>query len=383
MNTPYDLIIIGAGILGTAHAYHALQRGLRVAILDRNRLPQGSSVQNFGQVVPSGFGVEWQRYGRRSLEIYKAFQADFDISARQNGTIYVASNEEEMILLEELAAVNRANDYESYLLTARECLQRYPGLRDDYCQGGLFFPQEITLEPRMAVHRILQYLVEQKGLSFFFNALAIAVESQGESYRVTTSDGRTFHAGQVLVCSGYEFKTLFPEIFAQSDLQVVKLQMMMLEAQPTQRIPGSILTGLSIRRYESFRECPSWAGIKAKEDPFSPARRWGVHILFKQAIDGAIILGDSHEYADVAQTESLGITLNENINRYMLAEARQIFDFQTWALRETWIGTYAQCKGADIFRHTINGGIHLLTGIGGKGMTASLGFAQENLSRYC
>lgn len=383
MNNSHDLIIIGAGILGTAHAYHALQRGLRVAILDRNRMPQGSSMQNFGQIVPSGFGVEWQRYGRRSLEIYMALQAEFDISARQNGTIYLASNDEEMTLLEELAAINRANDYESRLLTAQECLQRYPGLRGDYCRGGLFFPQEITVEPRIAVHRILQYLTEQKGLSFFSNALAIAVETQGEHCQVSTSDGRTFQAGQVLVCSGYEFKTLFPKVFAQSDLQAVKLQMMMLEAQPAQRLSGSILTGLSIRRYESFQECPSWAGIKAKEDPHSLARRWGVHILFKQATDGAIILGDSHEYADAAQAESLGITLNEGINRYMLAEARQIFDFQTWALRETWIGTYAQCKNADIFRHSLDERIHLLTGIGGKGMTASLGFAQENLNRYC
>ncbi len=382
MNNSHDLIIIGAGILGTAHAYHALQRGLRVAILDRSRTPQGSSVQNFGQIVPSGFGVEWQRYGRRSLEIYKALQAEADISARQNGTIYIASNDEEMTLLEELAAINRTNDYESHLLTAQECLQRYPGLRDDYCQGGLFFPQEITVEPHIALHRILQYLTEQKELSFFPNTLAIAVETHGEHCQVRTSDGRTFQAEQVLVCSGYEFKTLFPEEFAQSDLQAVKLQMMMLEAQPTQRLPGSILTGLSIRRYESFRECPSWAGIKAKENPHSPAKRWGVHILFKQTTDGAIILGDSHEYADAARAESLGITLHESINRYILAEARQIFDFQTWALRETWIGTYTQCKNADIFRHSINECIHLLTGIGGKGMTASLGFAQENLNRY-
>jgi hypothetical protein len=43
---------------------------------------------------------------------------------------------------------------------------------------------------------------------------------------------------------------------------------------------------------------------------------------------------------------------------------------------------YAQCKTSDIFRHTIDGRIHLLTGIGGKGMTGSAGFASENIQNY-
>jgi glycine/D-amino acid oxidase-like deaminating enzyme len=50
----YDLIIVGGGVLGTFHAMHALELGLRVAVLERSKTPRGSSVQNFGQVVPSG-----------------------------------------------------------------------------------------------------------------------------------------------------------------------------------------------------------------------------------------------------------------------------------------------------------------------------------------
>jgi hypothetical protein len=66
----------------------------------------------------------------------------------------------------------------------------------------------------------------------------------------------------------------------------------------------------------------------------------------------------------------------------MLSEARKIFDLETWELRESWFGLYAQCKNQEIFRHTIDGNIHILTGIGGKGMTGSLGFAQSNIDNY-
>ena len=151
--------------------------------------------------------------------------------------------------------------------------------------------------------------------------------------------------------------------------------MLLLETQPTQRIPGSILTGLTIRRYESFKECPSYAAIKAKEDPAAYARKWGVHILFKQTPEGSIVLGDSHEYADINQPELLGRELREDLNQFMIAEGRKIFDLQTWAVRETWFGMYAQCKNQDIFRHYVDDRVLILTGIGGKGMTASAGYA--------
>jgi len=379
MQQHYDLLVIGGGVLGIFHAYHALEKGWKVAILDKNKQARGSSVQNFGQVVPSGMNTEWQQYGRKSLEIYKSIQAKFDISVRQNGSVYIASNEEELTLLEELAALNRQQEYPSQLLTAQECLQRYEGLRADYCQGGLFFPEEITLEPRTAVDRIREYLEAQKGLDYYPQTLAIEVEVIGDRCQVVASDGRLFFADQVLICSGYEFQALFPKEYAQSDLQACKLQMLLLESQPTQVIPGSILTGLSIRRYESFSECPSYPAIKAKEAPDSLAKRWGVHILFKQATDGSIILGDTHEYADSADAESLGTLIREDMNRFMLDEAARIFDLQNWNVRETWTGTYAQCKSSDIFRKTIDGRIHLLTGIGGKGMTGSAGYAAAHI----
>ena len=66
----YDLIITGAGALGSFHAYHACKKGLKVLLLEKDLQPQEATVRNFGQVVPSGLSRgKWQNYGRRSLEI--------------------------------------------------------------------------------------------------------------------------------------------------------------------------------------------------------------------------------------------------------------------------------------------------------------------------
>lgn len=379
MNTKYDLIVIGGGVLGTFHAYHALQKGLKVAIIEKDKLPVSATVRNFGQVVPSGMDTKWQNYGRESLKIYNDIQSQFDISIRKNGSVYLASNDEEVQLIEELSIINKNNGYESLLLTKEQCLEKYPGLRNDYVKAGLYFPEEVTVEPRIMINRLLEFLIKNKGLAYFGNTKVVRCDSFSNEVAVLTANGEIHKTSKVILCCGAEFKTLYPDVFAKSDLEVTKLQMLQTKPQTDYQLNGSILTGLSIRRYEAFYECPSFGGIKAKEASDSFEKEWGVHILFKQATDGSVIIGDSHEYADAANIDDLGFDLRMDVDEFMIAEAKKIFDLPTFEIQNRWYGMYSQCKENDIFEHTIENNIHIVTGIGGKGMTGSAGFSKENI----
>ena len=145
-------------------------------------------------------------------------------------------------------------------------------------------------------------------------------------------------------------------------------------------LEGNILTGLSIRRYESFEECPSFATLKTPQH-YEELQKWGIHILFKKAIDGSIIMGDSHEYAEAFESDNLGFNLNEHINELMLKEAERIVNFNVRKLATSWAGYYPQHNEKGIFEHDIENKIHIRTGIGGKGMTSSAGYAEESLKR--
>lgn len=381
MKDKYDLIIVGSGVLGTFHAYHALQKGMSVAILEKNTKPEGATVRNFGQVVPSGMDRKWQNFGRESLNIYKDIQSQFDINLRQNGTIYLASNEEEMQLIEELHQINISNDYESNLLTKDQCMAKYDGLRSDYCKGGLFFPQEVTVEPSTMIYKLHQFMIANLGLELYTNTTVIHTENRLDEVVATTAIGTTYRASKIIICNGSDFKILYPEIYNNSDLIVSKLQMLQTKPQNNYKLNGSILTGLTIRRYESFEECKSYHAIKLKEDADSFEKKYGIHILFKQAMDGSVILGDSHEYASASAIDSLGFDLNMDIDNFMIEEAKKIIDLPTYEIQHRWFGMYSQCKTKDIFEHTVGENIHIVTGIGGKGMTGSAGFAKHNINK--
>ncbi|MDM4015609.1 TIGR03364 family FAD-dependent oxidoreductase [Roseiconus lacunae] len=378
-----DLLVVGGGVLGAFHAYHALQKGLRVRLVERNAAPCGATVRNFGQVVPSGLDSTWQAYGRESLRIYASLQSQADLSVRQLGSIYIASDDEELGLIEELHAINRDNDYTSELWTADRCRQRYPQLRSDYCRGGLFFPEEVSVNPRLMIHRLHQWLAEQPGFEAHFNTAVIDLTVDGLGrVNAEASDGRTFQAEKAVLCNGSEFRLLYPEMFYDSDIETVKLQMLRLGSQAGVDIPGNVLTGLSIRRYESFAQCPSWNAIKAKEPADSFAKRWGVHVLFKQEVDGSVILGDSHEYASAEAVDDLGFDLRTDINDYFVQEGRKIFDLPNWQVESSWFGVYCQTDQPEgIYNQVIDEHIHVVTGIGGKGMTSSAGYAKSSMEK--
>ncbi len=374
-----DLLIIGGGVLGTFHAAAALERGLSVTLCEASSTPRGATVRNFGQIVPSGMQPRWQAHGRRSLAIYKDLQPRTDITLRQLGSVYLASDPEELGLLEELAEINRSNNYPSQLLTAVECRQRYPGLRGDYCAGGLFFPEEVTVEAREMIGRVLAYLTEVKGLDYRPGHRIVKLKGGGARVQARDNHGKQYRAERAIVCSGSDFRSLFPELLAQSDLEICKLQMLRIAAGAGPRLPGNILTGLSIRRYEAFRDCPSHGKVKASEDPAAFWKQWGIHILFKQSPDGSVILGDTHEYAPAAGADRLSFDNRPQLNAYMLEAARCIFDLPRWTVDATWNGYYTQCRERDVYLETIGDRIHVVTGIGGKGMTAGPGFSAAHI----
>ena len=66
----FDLAVVGAGIVGLAHAHAAVRRGLRVVVVERGTALIGSSVRNFGHIgVGMHTGIARQ-YAERARELW-------------------------------------------------------------------------------------------------------------------------------------------------------------------------------------------------------------------------------------------------------------------------------------------------------------------------
>lgn len=106
-----DLVVVGGGVLGTAHALAGCDLGWRVTHIEREAAPRGASVRNFGLVWVSGRAggheLEMALDARQRWEALGARHAR--VGFRPNGSLTVAATPGEEAVLEETARLPDAD----------------------------------------------------------------------------------------------------------------------------------------------------------------------------------------------------------------------------------------------------------------------------------
>src|SRR5262252_6830719 len=107
----YDVAIVGAGIVGLAHALAAARRGKRVVVIDRDAQANGASVRNFGFITVTGqqAGDCWRR-AMRSKDIWIEVAGAANIPILQRGLLVVARRPEARDVLEEFLLTDMGAD---------------------------------------------------------------------------------------------------------------------------------------------------------------------------------------------------------------------------------------------------------------------------------
>jgi FAD dependent oxidoreductase TIGR03364 len=374
MQPTWDLIVVGAGILGTSHAYFAARRGWRVLLLERGDWPGEASVRNFGTLMAGSLRGEWRRRGLESIAVYRELAPEAGFDFFPCGSLYHVTTPTEVAVLQEFAQIAGRDGYRCELLEPGRAAALNPLLRPDQVRLGLFFPEDARIEPRGLLRRWVPWLTRELPVTYRPATVAVAAWASGAEACVRTADGAELHARHVVVCNGSDLRTLFPERFRAAGFECCKLLMLRTRPQPQVRLPVTLASGLTLRRYPAFTVCPSWSRLR--EEPAAPGvLEAGIHILMVQDPDGSFVIGDSHEYT----TGDLSDILDSRIEALILSEARKLIELPSWDIAERWHGAYSMPGEGEIYRTTIDGVIHLVTGIRGKGMTTGPAVARETI----
>src|SRR5579862_5576300 len=121
----YDAAVVGAGIIGLAHAYHLARSGRRVVVFERNQRAIGASVRNFGMIWPIGQPAgEAHDTALRSRETWREVLTATGIWHEDAGSLHLAYHEDEAQVLQEFAESGAANGYACELLTPEQTQAR-------------------------------------------------------------------------------------------------------------------------------------------------------------------------------------------------------------------------------------------------------------------
>ena len=360
----FDLAIVGAGIVGLAHALAASRLGLRVVMLDRDAQANGASVRNFGFVTVTGQeqGAVWRR-ARRSRDVWAEIAGPAGIAIEQRGLLMVAQRPEAEAVIEAFLRTEMAEDC-AWLDRAAAAARLAP-MAPGRLRGALASPIELRVESRRAVPALARWL-EAGGRVAIRRGVAVHGVSTG---RVETSAG-TIRAGAIVVCPGDDLATLFPETLARAAVTRCKLQMMRLAA-PGFRLPAAIMSDLGLVRYLGYAALPEAAALRARLEAEQPDHlAHGIHLIVAQGADGSLIVGDSHHYAQTPDPFS-----SEAVDRLILDEFAAVFGVVPPVL-ERWTGTYASAAGHSLVEAPMEG-VRLVVVTGGTGASTGFALAEE------
>lgn len=360
---------MGGGILGLAHAYIAARRGHSVTLFERGLRATGASIRNFGMIWPIGQPAgEMHALALRSREIWLELLNEARLPYCNTGSLHVAFREDEAEVLREFAGIGPESGYDCQWLNSSEVLDRSAAVNREGLIGGLWSPTELTIDPRVIVSRIPDYLTAL-GVQLRFGEPVLHIDLPA----VETPAGR-HEADLAIVCGGDDFETLFPEKFAASGLTRCKLQMMRTAPQPgSWNLGPSLAAGLTLRFYKAFQICSALPKLKERIATEKPKyERWGIHVLVSQTADGAITLGDSHEYG-----LAVDIFDKPEIDELVLDEAATFLQLPDWRMAHRWHGVYSLHPERSYFALEGAAGAHIVTAPGGSGMTLSFGLAER------
>jgi D-hydroxyproline dehydrogenase subunit beta len=367
-NDSFDIAIVGAGIVGLAHALAAARLGRKVVVVDRDAQANGASVRNFGFVTVTGQeqGPVWRR-ARRSRDIWAEVAEPAGIAIEQHGLMMIARRPEARAVCQAFLKTDMAEG--CAWLDRAEAQALLGGAPSGPLEGALTSACELRVESRTAIPALAAWLATHFGVEFRRGVAVHGVETGC----IATSAG-AIRAETIIVCPGDDLATLFPGALAGTTR--CKLQMMRLAA-PGYRLPATVMSDLGLVRYLGYSALPEAAALRARLEAEQPGQlAHGIHLIVAQSADGSLVVGDSHHYAQTPDPFA-----SEEVERLILAEFEAVFGDAPPVI-ERWTGTYASAPGHSIVE-TPMAGVRLVVVTGGTGASTGFALAEEVIAGIC
>ena len=375
----YDLLVVGSGIVGLAHAYEANKRGLSVAIVEQNARCTGASIRNFGYITVSGQGAQdtWRR-AVHSAKVWRELANLAKIKVIHQGT---------WILCQRVEAVEVAQAFlktpmgvgcayypkSSYKDLPNLGFSNLNSLRLEESLGLLYSPHEFRVESKEAIPQLANYLQTEMGIDFYWETEVLSIQDSW----VQTSNGQ-IQADRVVICPGAQLTGVAKQYIEQHNLKLCTLQMLRVKVQDGFILPGSVMTDNSLARYLGWADLPEASALKqciAKEMP--EYVKEGIHLIVVQSADGSLVVGDSHRYGT-----SEDVFASEQVERLIIELLYRVLSITEHTILERWTGVYPSSSKYDALIEKVSPRMRVAIVSSGTGASTAFGLAKDNFDEW-
>jgi glycine/D-amino acid oxidase-like deaminating enzyme len=343
-------VVIGGGVVGAACAEMLSRRGCRVTVVEAGVVGGGATAAGMGHLVVMDDSPAQLALTSRSLELWEALAPQLPARAeyRSCGTVWVASDEEELCAVQPKQAAYHAAGRAAELLGAADLARLEPDLRPGLA-GGLRVPGDsVVYAPVVA-----RFLLERSGAELV-RCRAAALVPGG----VRLDDGRVVRADLTVVAAGLQATELLPEL----PLRPRRGQLVITERMGD--LPGARV------RHQLIELGYLKSAHGSDED--------SVAFNVQPRATGQLLIGSSRQFSSPASGEP-GREIDWPLLRRMLDRAVDYLPgLRHAAALRVWTGVRAASPDhlPIIGAHPEREGVYLAVGHEGLGITTALGTAE-------
>jgi glycine/D-amino acid oxidase-like deaminating enzyme len=194
---PFDVLIVGAGVVGCAVARECALAGYRVGVIEGATIGNGATAAGMGHVVVMDDSPAQLALTAFSRSLWRRDSGKMPKSVEYEscGTLWVAADDEEMAEVHPRRTIYNEAGIEARVLSSAELAREEPNLRPGL-RGGLLVPGDGVVYPPAAA---AFYLAEARQLGAeVFLARALSA-SNGEAL---LSDGVTLRSERIVLAVG-------------------------------------------------------------------------------------------------------------------------------------------------------------------------------------
>jgi len=190
----YDVIIAGAGSVGTPASLYLAQAGFKVLVIEALASPgQASNKHAIGGVRATHSDPSKIYLCQNSIDIFSTWKESYgdDIDWRSGGYNFVAYNEESKATLKSLIEQQKALGLHIDWISKEQNLEIAPQLNQNGLLGGTFSPEDGSASPLKAAFAFWQR-AQTEGAVFHFNEEVQEVLIEGNRIQAVRTNKGTY-----------------------------------------------------------------------------------------------------------------------------------------------------------------------------------------------
>jgi sarcosine oxidase subunit beta len=231
MSNIFDVIVVGAGYIGSSVAYHLCTAGLRTALFDQGSMAAGASRAGYGNIqiqdMELNKSVELVRMARTRLANLEE-NLEWKVGLRRIGGLLLIENENQWQMMGARLKILRAEGIPSELVPAEHLREVEPRIDASAVLGGLYHDGEGQVDP---FQFIWGYLANARRLGlkeYYYTEVTGFNVHSGRVKGIITPHGH-YSADVVVLCTGANTRKLGNLLGRDWDIRYILGQAMLTD----------------------------------------------------------------------------------------------------------------------------------------------------------